>query len=54
MKDEIKKYKELDNPIVRQIREHFKALREQLGLMEFYVVGDEVDIDNMTYEVLRL
>jgi hypothetical protein len=51
LKEEIKRSKGLDNPIVRQLREHFKALREQLGEMMYEEEGDDVDIDNMTYEV---
>jgi hypothetical protein len=53
LKEEIKKSKGLDNPIVRQLREHFRALREQLGEMIYEDDSDDVDIDNMTYEVLH-
>lgn len=51
LKEDIKRNKGLDNPVVRQLREHFRALREQLGEMMYEDEGDDVDIDNMTYEV---
>lgn len=51
LKEEIKKYKQEENPIIRQLREHFKALREELGEMEYEDEGDDIDIDNMSYEV---
>lgn len=35
LKEDIKRNKGLDNPVVRQLREHFRALREQLGEMMY-------------------
>lgn len=46
------KQKEYDNPVIRQLREHFKALREEMKNMAFEEEQeDDIDIDNMTYEV---
>ena len=33
MKDDIKKWKVEENPLVKQLREHFKALKDELGDM---------------------
>jgi hypothetical protein len=33
VKQKIKKQQEHDNPVVRQLREHFKALREEMRQM---------------------
>jgi hypothetical protein len=38
--------------VVKQLREHFKALREELRNMSIEEPeGDDIDIDNMSYEV---
>jgi hypothetical protein len=37
--------------VVRQLKEHFKALREEMKAMSEEEEGDDIDIDNMTYEV---
>ena len=52
MKNDIKKWKVEENPLVKQLREHFKALKDELGdMMDEDQSEDEIDIDNMTYEV---
>lgn len=52
MKEDIKKWKVEQNPIVKQLREHFKALKDEMNeMMEDDESEDEIDIDNMTYEV---
>ena len=33
MKDDIRKWKVEENPLVKQLREHFKALKDELGDM---------------------
>jgi len=42
--------RDLESPIVAQLREHFRAIRMQMdqGEEEY----DEVDVDGMTYEEL--
>lgn len=50
-KQQIKRYQEEEeNPIIKQIREHFKALREELRNMA-YEDEEDLDIDSMSYEV---
>jgi seryl-tRNA synthetase len=54
--EQIKKKKEEDNPVVKQLKEHFKALREELKNVNFEEEEqeDDIDIDNMSYEVLPI
>ena len=54
IKTKIKKQQEYENPVLKQLREHFKALREELGSIALEEEEDNVDIDNMTYEVLSV
>lgn len=38
-------------PLIKQLREHYKKLKEQLG-NGLYYQEDDVDVDEMSYEQL--
>ena len=38
-------------PLIKQLREHYKKLKEQLG-SKFYYEEDDIDVDQMSYEQL--